>query len=76
MCDFSYPPLHIPFKVWECSDYVDRRLPDVEDMEEIALDLTWVKPSRPAGFRKHSNGKNGSPEQNPQEEQDEDDEAA
>ena len=51
MCDFSYPPLHIPFKVCECSDYMDKRLPDVEDMEKIAVDLTWVKPSRPAGFK-------------------------
>ena len=70
MCDFSYPPLHIPFKVCECSDYMDRRLPDVEDMEKIAWFLRTKSAGHEAGFL--------TPDQNAKlEEQDqEDDEAA
>jgi hypothetical protein len=76
ICDRAYPSLVIPFKVRECSDYVDQRLPEFEQMERIALDLTWVKPSRPAGFKTSSAGKNGSAEETREEVSNEDDEAA
>ena len=69
-CDYLYPAVRIPFKVSECTNYLDTRLPDFDDMEQIALDLTWVKPSRPAGFKSSSAAKNGSAED------EEDDEAA
>lgn len=76
ICDLAYPSLVIPFKVRECSDYVDRRLPEFDQMEKIAVDLSWVKSSRPAGFRSPSAEKNGSAEETAQEVKDEDDEAA
>jgi hypothetical protein len=71
MCDLSYPPLHIPFKVCECSDYLDKRLPDYEELKEIAWVLRTKSAGHKAGFL--------TPEQNAQleeEEQEEDDEAA
>jgi hypothetical protein len=63
ICDLAYRSLVIPFKVRECSDYVDRRLPEFDQMEKIALDLSWVKSSRPAGFRNSAECENGSPEE-------------
>jgi hypothetical protein len=35
LCD-RWDSMRVPFKVSECSDYADRRLPDVEEMEKIA----------------------------------------
>ena|SRR5215467_5707210 len=50
ICDRIFQPLHIPFKVMECSDYVDRRLPCVEDLEEIAWFLRTKSAGHKAGF--------------------------
>ena len=50
ICDRIFQPLHIPFKVMECSDYVDRRLPCIEDMEEIAWSLRSKSAGHKAGF--------------------------
>ena len=50
ICDRLFEPMRIPFKVSECSDYSDKRLPAVEDMEEIAWMLVTNKPGRPVGF--------------------------
>ena len=50
ICDRLFDPMRIPFKVSECSDYSDKRLPAVEDMEEIAWMLVTNKPGRPVGF--------------------------
>jgi hypothetical protein len=36
-CDRLYDPVVIPFKVAECSDYADRRLPDLDYLEKNAL---------------------------------------
>jgi hypothetical protein len=47
-CDLMYPAIRIPFRVAECSDYTDRRLPELDAMEKIALSVE-IK-SRPAGF--------------------------
>jgi hypothetical protein len=51
ICDRFYEPMRIHFKVYQCSDYVNRNLPDVDDLEKIA----WMlRPServgRKAGF--------------------------
>jgi len=51
ICDYPFQPMRVPFRVLVCSVYADKRLPDVEQMEKIAIDLTWVKASRPAGFQ-------------------------
>jgi hypothetical protein len=50
ICDRLFEPMRIPFKVSECSDYSDKRLPAVEDMEQIAWMLVTNKPGRPVGF--------------------------
>jgi hypothetical protein len=50
VCQWPYPAIVIPFRVSECSHYANGRLPDVEDLEEIAWDLTRQKSAR-AGFR-------------------------
>jgi len=47
ICDRIFEPIRIPFRVRECSDYLDRRLPCVEDLEDIA----WVLRSKSAGKR-------------------------
>lgn len=71
ICDRAYPSLVIPFKVRECSDYINKHLPEFEQMERIALDLSWVKPSRPAGFRYSADCHNGSPEEKTENEKNE-----
>ena len=50
ICDRLFQPIHIPFKVMECTDYADKRLPCVEDMEEIAWRLRTKKAGARAGF--------------------------
>lgn len=51
ICDRIFHPLHIPFPVMECSDYLDKRLPCIEDLEEIAWNLRSKSTTRTAGFR-------------------------
>ncbi|MCI0352714.1 MAG: hypothetical protein L0Z53_25110 [Acidobacteriales bacterium] len=71
ICDYSYPPLQIPFKVFECSDYADKRLPGYEEMKEIAWILRSKSAGHQAGFL--------TPDQNAkleEQEQDEDDDEA
>ena len=50
LCRRFWEPLRVPFKVSQCSEYADRRLPDVEDMEEIAWSLRSKSAGRKAGF--------------------------
>ena len=50
ICDRWYEPMRLPFKVSQCSDYADKRLPDVEDMEEIAWSLRSKSAGHKAGF--------------------------
>src|SRR5215831_10295115 len=45
ICDRMFEPVRIPFPVRECTDYLDKRLPCVEDLEDIA----WVLRSKSAG---------------------------
>ena len=51
ICDRLYEPLRIPFPVSECSDYIDKRLPCIEDLERISWDLRSKSAGRRAGFR-------------------------
>jgi hypothetical protein len=51
MCNWPYPAVRITFTVAECSRYSNASLPDVEDLEEIATDLTQVRSSK-IGFRR------------------------
>src|SRR5258708_37625435 len=44
-CDAMYDPIRIPFKVSQCSDYEDKRLPTLQAMEDVA----WFLRSKSAG---------------------------
>ena len=48
ICDRFLDPIVIPFPVAECSDYADRRLPDIESLEKVAL-MVEVR-GKSAGF--------------------------
>ena len=50
ICDRFYPSMVVPFKVAECNDYEDRRLPDYELLEKIALDITVERGRKVSGF--------------------------
>ena len=50
LCDRLFEPIRIPFRVRECSDYLDRRLPCVEDLEDIAWTLRSKSAGKTAGF--------------------------
>ncbi len=49
-CDATYPTIRVPFSVRQCSMYEDKRLPDVEDLEEIAWPLISKSAGHRAGF--------------------------
>ncbi len=50
ICDYLSMHIHIPFKVSECSAYADKRLPCIEDLEEIAWQLRSKSAGVKAGF--------------------------
>jgi hypothetical protein len=50
LCDAAYPPIRVPFSVRQCSMYEDKRLPDFDDMEEIAWPLISKSAGNRAGF--------------------------
>ena len=45
-----YDPVRIPFKVRQCSDYEDKRLPSIELMEKDAWHLRTKSAGHEAGF--------------------------
>lgn len=49
-CDAMFDPIRIPFKVMQCSDYEDKRLPDFEQMAEIAWQIRSKSAGHKAGF--------------------------
>jgi len=50
ICTGMYDPIRIPFKVMQCTDYEDRRLPDFENMKEIAWQIRAKDAVSVAGF--------------------------
>jgi len=50
LCDRLLEVIRIPFRVMECSDYVDKRLPCIEDLEKMAWLLRSKSAGRRAGF--------------------------
>lgn len=50
LCDRIFQAVQIPFRVRECSDYVDKRLPCIEDLEDIAWQLRSKSAGKRAGF--------------------------
>lgn len=65
ICDRLFEPLHIPFRVRECSDYADKRLPCLEDLEEIAWQLRTQSAGKKAGFA-HANEQSETEQQDGQ----------
>jgi hypothetical protein len=61
-CDRLFRPIRVPFAVTECSCFSDKRLPDLTDLEEIAVPLVSQSHSKPTtGFggsaKTNGNGK-------------------
>ncbi len=50
ICTGMYDPIRIPFKVMQCTDYEDRRLPDFDNMKEIAWQIRSKSAGSIAGF--------------------------
>ena len=50
LCTSLYDPIRIPFKVMQCTDYEDRRLPSYADMKEIAWQIRSKSAGHEAGF--------------------------
>jgi len=49
-CTKLWDPIRVPFKVRQCTGYEDRRLPDFEEMKEIAWQLSSKSAGHEAGF--------------------------
>lgn len=45
------PPLNVPFKVYECSNHLDKNRPSWKQMEDLAIDVLPTSSAKPAGFR-------------------------
>src|SRR5579863_5208625 len=52
LCAFLRPARLVPFKVSQCSDYNDKRVPSKADMEEIAWIIRTKDVNRQVGFTK------------------------
>jgi hypothetical protein len=50
LCTKLYDPIRIPFKVAQCTDYEDRRLPDYSNMKELAWEIRTKSGGSVAGF--------------------------
>jgi hypothetical protein len=50
LCTSLFDPIRIPFKVLQCTDYEDRRLPNYKNMEEIAWQIRSKSAGSVAGF--------------------------
>lgn len=54
LCAFLRPARSVPFKVSQCTDYEDRRIPSKRDMEDIAWIIRTKDINRPMGFASKS----------------------
>jgi hypothetical protein len=52
LCAFLRPARLVPFKVGQCTDYNDKRVPSKADMEEIAWIIRTKDVNRQVGFTK------------------------
>jgi hypothetical protein len=50
LCAFLTPARLVPFKVNQCTDYNDKRIPSRKDMEDIAWIIRTKDVNRQAGF--------------------------
>ncbi|HXA84691.1 MAG TPA: hypothetical protein VNZ47_06425 [Candidatus Dormibacteraeota bacterium] len=49
-CNSLWDPIRIPFNVRQCSAYEDKRLPDIDDLKEIAWQIRSKSAGSVAGF--------------------------
>jgi hypothetical protein len=49
-CNSLWDPIRIPFKVQHCSAYDDKRLPDLDQLKEIAWQIRSKSAGSVAGF--------------------------
>jgi hypothetical protein len=52
LCAFLTPSRLVPFKVSQCTDYSDKRVPSRKDMEDIAWIIRTKDVNRQVGFAK------------------------
>jgi hypothetical protein len=57
------PPLKVPFKVYECSCYLDRNRPTWRQMTDLAIDILPLSSAKPAGFRTQPDGESDDAEE-------------
>ncbi len=50
ICTGLYDPIRIPFKVMQCTDYEDRRLPSFEELKQVAWQISSKSAGHEAGF--------------------------
>jgi len=50
LCAFLRPARSVPFKVSQCTDYEDKRIPSKRDMEDIAWIIRTKDINRKVGF--------------------------
>ena len=50
LCAFLRPARSVPFKVSQCTDYNDKRIPSKRDMEDIAWIIRTKDVNRAVGF--------------------------
>lgn len=53
LCAFLRPARIVPFKISQCTDYNDKRIPSKSEMEEIAWIIRTKDVNRQLGFAKH-----------------------
>ena len=58
LCAFLRPARLVPFKVSQCTDYNDKRVPSKTDMEEIAWIIRTKDVNRNVGFAKEAESPN------------------
>ncbi len=56
LCAFLRHARLVPFKVSQCTDYNDKRIPSKHDMEEIAWIIRTKDVNRPMGFAQKDEG--------------------
>src|SRR5271165_5700132 len=56
LCAFLRPARLVPFKISQCTDYNDKRVPSKADMEEIAWIIRTKDVNRQVGFAKENEG--------------------
>ena len=56
LCAFLRPARPVPFKVSQCTDYCDKRIPSRRDMEDIAWIIRTKDVNRPMGFNSREEG--------------------